>query len=161
MNESGGHRWQRIPPTERNGRVQTSTVTVYVYPLEMETKGYKFSEKDLEIRYTTAGGNGGQHQNKTLSACHIRHVPTGITVSIRTERSQPQNRRLAFEILEARLKSKHESEIHCAANNDRKQNIGSGQRGDKVKTYSVKHDMVIDHLTGNKLKLSKVLKGIL
>ncbi len=99
--EAGGHRFQRVPPTERRGRVQTSTITVSAFEILPEQQ-YKLRDQDIKIFTTTAGGPGGQHQNKTQSAVVMRHIPTGIEASS-SERCQHQNKRIARAVLEARV----------------------------------------------------------
>lgn len=156
LDEAGGHRWQRVPPTEKKGRVQTSTVTVAV--LERECSTFELNEKDLEYEYFRSGGPGGQHQNKTSSGVRVRHIPTGITAESRG-RSQKNNRRLAREEVQTKLVSKRASKIHNSQNRRRKNQIGSGMRGDKIRTYRVRDDKVVDHRTNKKARLSSLLKG--
>ena len=156
--EEGGHRWQRIPPTEKRGRVQTSTVTVAVLPAP-DDADIRFSEKDLSWSFFAAGGPGGQHQNKTASACRVTHLPSKLAVECRSERSQHQNKRIALSLLQSRLTEKATTASAAGRNQDRKDQLGSGERGDKTRTYRVKDDVVTDHRSGKKTSLSKILKG--
>lgn len=158
QNESGGHRWQRIPPTERKGRVHTSTVTVFVVE-PMPEQDYVLREDDIDVIITKDSGKGGQNRNKRETCVVLTHIPTGIQAKAAGERSQGQNKRTARELLELRVAEAMEAKQTSQANRDRKQQIGSGQRGDKVKTYREKDDIVTNHLTGCKGKLSIVLKG--
>ncbi len=155
---AGGHRWQRVPPTEKRGRVQTSTVTVAVLRLS-ERPQVVLDDRDIDEDTITAGGAGGQHQNVTESAVRLRHKPSGIIVSISTRRSQHRNRALAREILAARLDERATHQAHAAANATRREMVGSGQRGDKVMTYRVRQGVVLDHRSGRKLRLCDVLEG--
>lgn len=157
-NEGGGHRWQRVPPTEKRGRVQTSTVTVAV--LNPDTViGQALDPRDVEITTARGSGPGGQNRNKTESCVIAVHKPTGFQVRIDNERSQHQNRAMAFKVLAARLYEAESERLYRERSNERKQQVGSGQRGDKVRTYRTQDDLVTDHRTGQKYNLSKWLKG--
>lgn len=155
---AGGHRWQRIPPTEKRGRVQSSTVTVAVFELDA-TRNNRVRESDIQEWVTTAGGPGGQHQNRTLSAVCLRHLPTGIESRCASTRSQHRNRATASAVLEARLSTYYASEQSTVRNAARTKMVGSGQRGDKVRTYRVKDGVVIDHVSNRKIRLRDVLAG--
>jgi peptide chain release factor 1 len=146
--EAGGHRWQRVPPNEKRGRVHTSTVTVAVLeePSELELPQLQIAE--LEISTCRASGSGGQHLQKTDSAVQIRHVPTGIVVRCETERSQSYNKETAMAVLRARLYEHQVERAHAERASDRRRQIGSGQRGDKRRTIAVQRDSVIDHASG-------------
>jgi peptide chain release factor 1 len=157
FNETGGHRWQRIPPTERKGRAHTSTVTVAV--LVMRQTSTHLNPCDVEIETTRGSGPGGQHRNTTNSCVLAKHLPTGLTVRI-DGRSQVQNRRLALEILATRLEDRAQHQDRAKVNQDRKGQVGSGQRGDKVRTYRVRDNMVTDHRTGQRWVLDKWLNGV-
>ena len=126
-NEPGGHRWQRIPPNDKKGRVHTSTVTVAVMREPTETEVH-VSERDLEWSTCRGSGAGGQHRNKTESAVICKHVPSGIAVRCESERSQHQNRRTALGILRARLVQAAEATASAAVGSERRAQVGSGQR---------------------------------
>lgn len=145
--ESGGHRFQRIPPTEKRGRVQTSTITVAVLPVCSDVE-LNLSSRDFTWQATRGSGAGGQHRNKTSSAVILTHVPTGLTVRCESERSQHQNRRTAMTLLQSRLVEAARVEATQNRSQDRRKQVGSGQRGDKVRTCAVQRDQVVDHQTG-------------
>jgi peptide chain release factor 1 len=152
MSEAGGHRWQRIPPTETRGRIQTSTITVAVLDL-LAVSPTPFHESDLEITTTKGSGPGGQNRNKVETCVVIRHKPTGLVVRSATERSQYQNKTIALEILKSRLDQQEKKTQHSEQNAARQGQIGSGERGDKIRTYREKDDRVIDHRSGKKSSL--------
>lgn len=156
--ESGGHRWQRIPPNEKRGRVQTSTVTVAILDPD-DVQGHQLDLRDIDVTTARGSGPGGQNRNKTESCVIITHRPTGLQVRIDNERSQHQNKALAFKVLAARLYDADRERQVSVKNSDRKQQVGSGQRGDKVRTYRTQDDQVTDHRTGTKLRLSKWIMG--
>ena len=157
LNEAGGHRWQRIPPTERKGRVHTSTVTVSVLEILTEEK-FKLLDKDLRIETTRDTGPGGQHKNTTDSCVVITHIPTGLKAKA-ASRSQHENRRTARAVLEARVEEHFNSIKYGAINKQRLDQVGSGMRGDKIRTYRERDDIATDHRTEQKVKLSFVLRG--
>ena len=158
-NESGGHRWQRIPPTERSGRVQTSTVTVATFT---EPQPYEFSvsPNDLEYSTTRSGGKGGQNANKLETCVILKHTPTGLTVRCEDERSQKRNKDIALAILTARLFAADKERRHGSISADRKKQVGSGQRGDKRRTIRVKDGDVNDHITGKSWRYKDYVRGI-
>lgn len=158
--ESGGMRWQRVPPGEKRGRVHTSTVTVAVLP-EPGHSELKVDPRDLEWSTCRGSGAGGQHRNKTESAVQLRHVPTGTTVRCESERSQHQNRANALATLRARLWQDARESALDGRNADRRSQVGSGMRGDKVRTYRTQDDSVTDHRTGRRASLRDVMRGIL
>lgn len=154
--EAGGHRWQRIPPTERKGRVHTSTVTVAVLPLR--GAGASLNPRDVEITTTRGSGPGGQHRNTTDSCVLATHKPSRISVRI-DGRSQHQNRRLALDLLAERLRQVDSAAQATSENAVRRQQVGSGERGDKIRTYRVRDNQVTDHRTGRKQRLETYLRG--
>ncbi len=157
-NESGGHRWQRIPPTETQGRIHTSTVTVAVLDIQ-ENSELDISYSDLEITTTKGSGPGGQNRNKVESCVVVKHKPSGLVVRSAAERSQSQNKSIAIDILKIKLKNNLDLSKKTEENDIRCNKIGSGERGDKIRTYRVKDDRIIDHRTGNKYSLKQWIKG--
>jgi peptide chain release factor 1 len=145
-NEAGGHRWQRVPPNEKNGRVHTSTITVSVLE-EAKLNEIHISNKDLEIKTCRGSGKGGQNRNKRNTTVQIKHIPTNIFVRCENERSQYQNRQVATNLLKIRLYNHSRNDDLSNINNIRKQQIGSGMRGDKRRTVYVQHNIVKDHVT--------------
>jgi peptide chain release factor 1 len=149
QNESGGHRFQRIPPNERNGRVHTSTITVSVLQAPEESE-FKLNPRDVQITATCGSGKGGQKKNKTSSCIIVKHLPTGKSVRIETERSQSQNRILALGILEARLQSEKDTSISYKINAERRSQIGTGERGSYRRVCRIQHNIVEDCATGQR-----------
>ena len=157
--EGGGHRWQRVPPTEKRGRVQTSTITVAVLP-EPTAAEITLRDSDLDEQTCRGSGAGGQHRNKTDSAVILTHRPTGLSVRCESERSQHQNRATAREVLRARLWQAHQQQALGQRREDRRQQIGSGMRGDKRRTLRVQDDTVVDHLSGRVWRFAEYRRGI-
>jgi peptide chain release factor 1 len=156
--EGGGHRWQRVPPNEKRGRVHTSTVTVVVLPeptpLELE-----LDPRDLVISTCRASGNGGQHLQRTESAVQIKHVPTGVMVRCESERSQLQNRASALAVLRARLLEREREGRRTERERARREQAGSGMRGDKRRTVRCQDATVTDHVTGQRWSLREYERG--
>jgi len=157
-NEPGGHRFQRIPPTERRGRVHTSTITIAVM-LVPEPGAFKISQDDLLVKATRGSGPGGQNRNKVSSAVIITHLPTGTTVRCESERSQHQNKQLALSLLSARLADAEKQSRIAQQNSSRKSQVGSGMRGDKRRTYRLQADQVSDHITGKRSTWARIARG--
>jgi peptide chain release factor 1 len=156
--EAGGHRWQRIPPNDKHGRVHSSTVTVALLRAPAGAAA-AIGEADLVWRTCRGSGPGGQHRNKTESAVEVIHRPTGLRVRLDRGRSQQQNRRAALEILCERIAAQAGMRQHAAVNDGRRAQIGSGQRGDKIRTVQVQHGWVKDHRTLARIRLDDFLAG--
>ncbi len=157
--ESGVHRVQRVPETESQGRIHTSTVTVAVLP-EAEDIDFELNEKDLQIDTFRSSGAGGQHINKTSSAIRITHIPTGTVVECQDERSQHKNKEKAMKVLRSRLydaeKAKHDAEIA----GERKSQVGTGDRSERIRTYNYPQGRISDHRIGLTLyKIEQMLNG--
>jgi peptide chain release factor 1 len=156
--EAGGHRWQRVPPTEKRGRVQTSTVTVAVLP-EPVASAVVIQDRDLDWKFCRASGHGGQHLQKTDSAVQLTHKPTKIMVRCQNERSQYHNKIAALAVLRARLWDRQRASEQSGRAADRRQQVGSGMRGDKRRTIRVRDGVVTDHVLNRQWPLGKYLNG--
>lgn len=157
--ESGVHRVQRIPRTESGGRIHTSTATVAVLP-EVDETELEINPQDLKIETFRASGAGGQYVNTTETAVRITHIPTGITVACQDERSQFQNKQKALKILYARLKDYYERQKEEEITKERKTQVGTGERSEKIRTYNFPQGRVTDHRINLTLyQLSDILEG--
>ncbi len=158
-NEAGVHRVQRIPKTEKRGRLHTSTATVAVLPEILEEK-LRLSPDEIEFEAFRAGGHGGQNVNKVATAVRLRHKPTGLVVSCQSQRSQEQNRQLAMNLLRAKLWQQEEEKKEAKINALRRQAIGSAKRAEKIRTYNFPQNRVTDHRRGRSWKvLDEVIDG--
>ncbi len=159
--ESGVHRVQRVPQTETSGRIHTSAITVAVLP-EAEEVDVQVDPKDLRIDYFCSSGPGGQSVNTTYSAVRLTHLPTNVVISMQDEKSQIKNKDKAMRILRARLQEMEEQKIHDAQSAERKSQVGSGDRSEKIRTYNFKENRVSDHRIGLTVhQLDLVMEGAL
>ena len=142
--ESGVHRVQRVPETESQGRIHTSTATVAVLP-EVEDVDFEILDKDIRVDTYRSSGAGGQHVNKTESAIRMTHIPTGIVVACQDERSQIKNREKAMNILKSKLYSYYKEQQDSAIREDRKSQVGTGNRNERIRTYNYPQGRITDH----------------
>lgn len=157
--ETGVHRIQRVPETEKMGRVHTSTASVAILPLRKKTT-IEIKPSDLEIETSRSGGAGGQNVNKIETAVRIIHKPTGIDVRSTAERSQLKNREKAMSILIAKLEAKKEEEEEAKYSADRKSQIGTADRSEKIRTYNILQDRITDHrLKQSWHNIERIMKG--
>ncbi len=155
-NEPGGHRIQRVPPTERKGRVHTSTVTVAL--IDPTVQLHEVSELDLKVEWYSGTGCGGQNRNKIKSSCRLTHIPTGIVQTAQT-RSRTNSYKLAYDQLVAQVKNVVASSCAAKSAAIRKAQVGTGMRGDKIRTYRFQDDVVKDHITNKTSSVKKVMAG--
>jgi len=155
--ETGTHRVQRVPITEKRGRIQTSTAAVVVLP-QITSRDVTLNPEDVEMTASRAGGNGGQNVNKVSTAVRILHRPTGLTFSVRQERSQEQNRMVAMELLRAKL-WQMEEDRRVAANGSNRDKVGLAMRSDKIRSYNYPRNQIKDHRINKDFNLSKCLDG--
>ena len=160
--EGGVHRVQRVPATESQGRIHTSTTGVLVFPEVDEPEEIAIDPNDLRIDVFRSSGPGGQSVNTTDSAVRITHIPTGIVVSMQNEKSQIQNREAGMRVLRARLLAKQQEELAAAASDQRKSQIRSMDRSERIRTYNFPENRIADHRTGYKAyNLDQVMNGAL
>ncbi len=158
--ESGAHRVQRVPETESQGRVHTSACTVAIIPEVDDVEAIDINPKDLKIDTFRASGAGGQHVNKTDSAIRITHLPTGVVVECQDERSQHKNKARALGILSSRLLAAEQEKQHAEQSENRKLQVGSGDRSERIRTYNYPQGRVSDHRINLTLyKLEEVMQG--
>ena len=156
--EAGGHRWQRVPPNEKRGRVHTSTITIAVLPEPTEVE-VRIAPGDLDWSYCLGTGAGGQARQKTSSTVLLTHRPTGLQVRCETSRSQHHNRIAALALLRAKLWAREHQRVHEARAVERRDQLGSGMRGDKRRTIRCQDGTVVDHVTGRRWELRAYLRG--
>lgn len=158
LNESGGHRWQRVPPTEKRGRVHTSSVTVAVLD-NFQKEEVVIQDWEYNVRRYKASGKGGQHRNKVETAVELLHYETGITAKCDEERSLNSNIEIALKRLTEKVQQvKHDRQVGERSDN-RKQQIGTGMRGDKIRTVQEQNSQVVNHLNGKSIPTKTYFKG--
>jgi len=156
--ESGGHRVQRVPATETQGRIHTSAATVAVMP-EVEAVDFELDETELDIQAMRSSGPGGQHVNKTSSAIRVIHKPTGIQVKCQEDKSQLRNKAKALDLLRAKLYEIEREKREAARSELRRTQVGSGDRSQRIRTYNWPQNRVTDHRIGESYSLEKILEG--
>lgn len=159
--ETGVHRVQRVPATEKSGRVHTSTASVAILPVRKKVK-VDINPADLEIETSRSGGAGGQNVNKVETAVRILHKPSGIVVRSQSERNQGANKEKAMQILAAKLQQKHEEEEAAKYASERKAQVGTGDRSEKIRTYNILQDRITDHrIKESWHNIEKIFQGYL
>jgi len=157
--EAGVHRVQRIPITEKGGRIHTSTASIAILP-KLSLPQIQIKESDLEIEFFRAGGPGGQNVNKVETAVRIRHKPTGIIVSCQVERSQQRNREIAIEMLKNKIWQMEQEKILGSLTEERRKQIGSQERSEKIRTYNFPQNRVTDHrINKSWYDLDEIMEG--
>lgn len=157
-NEGGGHRFLRIPPTEKRGRIQTSIITVAV--IDPDNKfSFNLDRSKVARKCVRSSGNGGQNVNKKSSCVQLTHVPTGIQVKCQDTRDQKENEEIAWDRLYQKLKSIEEDKFNKSIYDDRFSQIGNSNRSQKRRTYRIKDDVVIDHLTNRETSYKNISRG--
>jgi len=156
--EGGTHQVKRVPATEAQGRIHTSTATIAVLP-EPEEVEVHLDPADVKEMITTSQGPGGQNVNKVATAVHLIHQPSGVEVRMQDTKSQAQNREKAWKLLRARLYEQQKAEQEAQRSEERKGMIGSGSRAEKIRTYRFKDNLVVDHRLGQSFNLGEVLQG--
>ncbi len=158
-NESGVHRVQRVPKTEKNGRIHTSTASVAILP-KIEATEIKINPQDLKIDMARSSGPGGQNVNKRSTAIRVTHLPSNIVVFSQTERSQPQNKEIAMEILRAKLYERANQQQMSQLSQERRDQIGTADRSEKIRTYNFAQNRITDHRLGKSWHdLETILNG--
>lgn len=157
-NEPGGHRIQRVPPTERKGRVHTSTVTVAVIDRIEGIGPSSIPQSDLKIEWYSGTGAGGQHRNKHQNSCRITYIPSGVVATAQT-RSRQSSYEQAMAAIQTAVDNSAERLYNSNIASDRKSQVGSGMRGDKIRTYRFQDDRVQDHISGKTSSVKKVMNG--
>lgn len=157
QNEAGGHRWQRQPPNDKRGRTHTSTVTVACLPEPSEIE-VRLDPREIEERTCRGSGAGGQHRNKTDSAVVLKHK-SGLTVRCESDRSQHVNRDNAYRLLRARLHAQAQEFVSGSRAKKRREQVGTGMRGDKIRTIALQRGQVTDHRTGKQISAKAYLRG--
>ena len=158
--ESGGHRWQRVSPTEKRGRVHTSTVTVVVLD-EPDERALVIDPSELEESFVRGSGPGGQHRNTSATAVILKHLPSGLQVRVDGGRSQHLNRVAALELLRAKLAAQRRDEGLATRADLRRRLGGTGMRGDKIRTIQVRNGVVVDHARGTRMSYQRYERGFL
>lgn len=158
-NEAGGHRWQGVSPTDKAGRVHTSTITVAVLDPDLPVD-IELNERDIEVTTFRGSGPGGQNRNKRDTAVQVKHHSSGLVVRCETNRTQGKNREMAMALLSHRLKAKLDADRANARLVTKRSQVGCGARGDKRRTIREQHNEVVDHLTGKRWVFDRYVRGI-